>query len=226
MNDFTYTNLLFKSFSGFLIHLRKCFFSIIILSMLTPLLKFCLYRVLGDFLGGWYIFSFDIFFKPILLIALFITLTKFISVMDISFYRELLNKARSKYAKLLLLHFVITFFSVYLGSGVVILYSVVFLKIPFIEVMIFRSKVSVLEAVRRNNAITQDKLLRYLLMVLFCFLLIRLFIIRGSNSINTPIGGEVLSIIMEFIKSLLSMFYFSYIFAFYNVLKEEKLYLK
>jgi hypothetical protein len=182
--------------------------------------------LLGDFVGGWYIVSFDVFFKPILLIALFIILTEFNSVMDISFYKELLNKVRSKYIKLVLLYLVITFFSVYLGSGAIILYSVIFLKVPFVEVMIFGSNVSVLEAIKRNNSITQDKLLRCLLMVLFAFLLIRLLIIRGGSSTNIPISGETLSIAMEFLRSLLSMFYFSCILAFYNVVKAEKLYLK
>ena len=146
--------------------------------------------------------------------------------MDISFYKELLNKVRSKYIKLVLLYLVITFFSVYLGSGAIILYSVIFLKVPFVEVMIFGSNVSVLEAIKRNNSITQDKLLRCLLMVLFAFLLIRLLIIRGGSSTNIPISGETLSIAMEFLRSLLSMFYFSCILAFYNVVKAEKLYLK
>ncbi len=223
MRDLSYTHLLLKSFSDFVVYIKNSFLSIIIISIFPPALKFCLYHIVG---GGWYILAFDAFSKPLFLIALFVVLADCSSVVDSSFYKKLMNKVRSKYIKLLTLYFIITFFSAYLGSGTVILHSVMFLKMPFIEVMLFSSGVGLLEAAKRNNSITQDKLLRYLLILLLSFLLVRTLMIRGLNSL--PVSGhrETIGLAAEFIKSLFVMLYFSYIFAFYNLLKTEKMYLK
>lgn len=223
MRDISHTHLLVKSFSTFSVYIKNSFLSIVIISMFPPALKFCLHHIVG---GGWYILAFDAFSKPLFLIALFAVLADSSSVVDSAFYKKFISKVRSKYIKLLTLYFIITFFSAYLGSGTVILHSVIFLKMPFIEVMMFSSGVGLLEAVKRNNSITQDKLLRYLLFLLLSFLLVRALMIRGLNSLSISGHKEIIGFAAEFIKSLFVMLYFSYIFAFYNMLKTKKMYLK
>lgn len=227
MNEISYRTILSKSCVRLFEYISKCFLSIILLAFAHLILKYTMYHALKTFIDGlWFIIIFDTVFKPLILISLFIILEDSESILQSSFYGKLKDKISSKYIKILTLCLVVRFFSIYLGSASIILYSVIFLKIPFIEVMIFKTKASLLESVRRNNYITKDKLLRYLLILLFVFLSVRALAVRSIASVSISVSWEVVSLSVEYLRNILILIYFTYIFSLYNVLKIEKLYLK
>lgn len=225
MSEVSYISLFKESFSLFLKILREYFIVIFSIGAVQSSYKI----ILSYFLSAsknviFYLISYDVILKPFFLIILISIISQYFTNKKKHDFKYIYSGVKRCYIRFVLFHAGIGVFLFFIGyKSSILLYMLIFLKLPFVESFIYFEDTSVISAIKNSDAKTQGKFLRYMMLLLFMFLVIRIIGFKFFSHFWIDIGVKNIGIyINEFLFTTAVLLGYSYFVCLYWITSKNK----
>ena len=226
MLNISYSSLTSSSIELFLKVIKKSGLYIVALVVMHFFYQYLLTKLLGNSKNlSIYLSTYNIFIYP----ALTIFILHFIhcslenrNPLDIDL---LFQDAKRCYGSIFIFYFTIYILHSFIGNTAgLLLFIIIYLKLPFIEASIFLNKSSLWESIKENNELTQNKMLRYMFMIVGLFLLSSILLNTTLNIQSSALKhNEFYAVIFNILRMLIIFLAKIYLAVLYYSLIKSKI---
>jgi len=223
METVRYKPLFLDSFKLFAEIFKKYFIVIIALASVDSSYGAGLYYISQNKIPHeYYIHIYNALFYPLFLLLLFGCIENHFKKRSVYDVLSVIQLFKRCYLKFVIYYAMINILALY-SSGF-LLYSLIFIKIPFVEAIIYFNNASLVDAIKESHNRTQGKLLRYLMVLLvFCFICQILYLRFIHTTFFMHLDSAILrNLYAQFIKALIALASNCYFVCLYYSLKKEK----
>ena len=223
MREISYKVLFIGSFTSLINILKKYYIAVFALAAVQCLCKLAMYFLFRHSVNqSYYFLGYQFFFKPLFLLILFGFLWSYFQKKKHD-TKIIYADIKRCYLKFFILHTVISLFVFYVSGAGILLYMIIFLKFPFVEAMMYFHNTSIMDAIKKNYEEIDGKMLRYMMILLFLFMVVRFFSLQFLQSFRlTGYMVDAMLVLGEFIGAVLLMLYYSYLVCLFKVVVQEK----
>ena len=223
MQKITYIHLFKDSFSLFFRVLKVCFILFFAIGLAQSLYKAVGHFFIQESNINLYILTYNSLVKPLFILILIIQVSQFFAKEKLYDLELIYANVKRCYLKFILYYFIISV-CIFLigGSASILVYMLVFLKLPFVEASMYFNNASTLSAMKYSHEKTQGKILRYMMILLFLFLVIRILSFRFFAHFWHNIGiGDIGGYINDYIFNICILMGHVYFICLYRIIHKK-----
>lgn len=223
METVHYKTLFLDSFRLFAAILKKYFIVIIALASVYSSYSAGLYYIFQNKIHfTYYTHIYNAVFFPIVLLFLFACIDNHLKKKSLYDFFSVIPLIKRCYLRLVIYYAMINILVLY--GSTFLLYILIFIKIPFVEAMIYFNNTPLFAAIKESHGKTQGKVLRYLMILLFLYFLIQtLYLNFVHNAFLISFKSEIIKeLYIQFIRSLSALAANCYFVCLYYSLNKEK----
>lgn len=227
MLEISYIRLFKESSALFFKVLKEYCVLILAIGAVQSVYKLILhYFIQGAMDSPIYLILYNIILKPFFLVILIAVIAQFFSGKKSYAFQEIYLGLKRCYVRFVLFYSAISICLFFIGyNSSILLYMLIFLKLPFVEASIYFEDTSTLSAIKSSHEKTQGKLLRYMMILLFTFLSVRILGVRFFENFWNEIGANSIgSYINNFLFTTFVLLGHSYFVCLYWVISKNKSY--
>lgn len=225
METIHYKSLFLGSFKLFAEIFKKYFVVIVALASVDSSYSVGLYYIFQDKISYvYYIHIYNALFYPLFLLLLFGCIENHFKKRSAYDILSIISLFKRCYLRFVIYYVMINILALY--GSMFLLYCLIFIKIPFVEAIIYFNNRSLFDAIKESYNRTQGKLLRYLMILLFFCIIGQILYVHfiQNNFLTYFDSGMIRNLYSKFIRALISLASNCYFVCLYYCLKKEKSY--